>query len=85
MPLSHRKGIKAKAAAIETRRRADAKENGIILERPSLGTKSRAARRERGVGRPAVGKFAGGTLKLNRKDLQAIQGPKSTGKRKRGR
>ena len=85
MPLSHRKGIKAKAVATEVRRRIDAKENGIILERPTPSSKSRPVRRERGVGAPTIGKFSGGTLKLSRKDLQSIHGPRSSTRRKRGR
>jgi len=32
MPMSHRKGITAKAAQKEAQRRKEAKENGIILE-----------------------------------------------------
>ena len=86
MPLSHRKGIQAKALAIESRRRREAKDNGIILERPAGGTESKFRRRERGVGGPAIGKFTGGTLKLSRKDLQDLRGPPArSGRGKRGK
>ncbi|KAF3482437.1 uncharacterized protein GIQ15_05196 [Arthroderma uncinatum] len=81
MPMSHRKGISAKATQKEETRRREAQENGIILERPSLAkSKPAVKRRERGVGGPSVGKFVGGTLKLSRRDVMAIQGPK-TGRR----
>ena len=35
MPVSHRRGMEAKAKEREERRRQEAKENGIILERPN--------------------------------------------------
>lgn len=73
MPLSHRKGIVAKATSREAMRRKEAKENGIILEKPSGKARS-TTRRERGVDAPAVGKFRGGTLKLSKKDVLDIQG-----------
>ncbi|EFR00700.1 hypothetical protein MGYG_03705 [Nannizzia gypsea CBS 118893] len=85
MPMSHRKGISAKATQKEDRRRREAQENGIILERPSLAkSKPAAKKRERGIGGPSVGKFVGGTLKLSRRDVMAIQGPKSSKKGGRG-
>ncbi|KAI5301571.1 hypothetical protein KEM55_001641, partial [Ascosphaera atra] len=58
MPMSHRKGIITKSAQKEEIRRREAKENGIILEKP-IKQKSKNTRRERGIGGPAVGKFAG--------------------------
>ncbi|KAJ5833327.1 hypothetical protein N7474_001638 [Penicillium riverlandense] len=77
MPSSHRRGIKAKAATKEEKRRREAKENGIILEKPAPKvSKSSSGRRERGVGGPTIGKFAGGTLNLGKRDLAAMQGPK---------
>lgn len=79
MPSSHRRGIKAKATSKEERRRREARENGIILEKPAFKPKNNSdKRRERGVGGPSVGKFAGGTLKLNKRDLSAIQGTQRT-------
>lgn len=38
MPMSHRKGMNAAAAGRENKRRREARENGIILERPSGNT-----------------------------------------------
>jgi len=73
MPMAHRKGITAKSSEREAKRRQEAKENGIILERERRERKTSAGKRERGVGGPAVGKFSGGTLKLSKRDLTDIK------------
>ncbi|KAL5362749.1 hypothetical protein BJX96DRAFT_166905 [Aspergillus floccosus] len=86
MPSSHRRGINAKAEKREEKRRLEAKENGIILEKPTPKSKTSAGRRERGVGGPTIGKFSGGTLNLSKRDLSAVQKPRRSGKGKtRGR
>lgn len=91
MPKSHREGIQNKIIKTEANRRREARENGIILEKPVFKQqKSSGKRRERGIGAPAVGKFSGGTLKLSRHDLASIQGPSRRGSKggkgsKRGR
>lgn len=83
MPATHRRGIKAKGMQKEEKRRREARENGIILEKPAPKSKSsNSGRRERGVGGPSVGKFAGGTLNLSKRDLAAVQGPKRPAKGK---
>ncbi|KAI6091948.1 hypothetical protein F4821DRAFT_225912 [Hypoxylon rubiginosum] len=83
MPMAHRKGINAAAEARESKRRREARENGIVLERPSGGAATKAGgkaggmRRSRGggeVGAPAVGRLQNGMLKLSRKDIAEIQG-----------
>ncbi|PGH15775.1 hypothetical protein AJ79_02155 [Helicocarpus griseus UAMH5409] len=80
MPMSHRKGISSKASKREETRRREAKENGIILEKPAAKKKKGGAeRRERGIGGPSVGKFAGGTLRLSKKDVSEIQGSRGRG------
>lgn len=87
MPMSHRKGIAASKAQREDQRRREAKENGIILEKITNGPSGQrrpAARRDRGVDAPGIGKFSGGTLKLSRTDLAGLQGPAKRGG-KRGR
>lgn len=81
MPRSHRVGITKKADQKEARRRREAKENGVILEKASSKS-SKNVRRQRGVDVPGVGKFSGGTLKLSRKDVASIQGPPSGTSRK---
>ncbi|OQE40318.1 hypothetical protein PENCOP_c006G05973 [Penicillium coprophilum] len=74
MPTAHRRGIKAKAESKEERRRQEAKENGIILEKPNKVKKSsNNGRRERGVSGASVGKFSGGTLNLNKDDIARVQ------------
>lgn len=75
MPMSHRKGIVKKARNKEEKRRKEAKEAGIVLERKKDVRKERE-RRERGVGGPAVGKFTGGMLILSKKDVASIHGRK---------
>ncbi|KAE8355526.1 hypothetical protein BDV28DRAFT_38989 [Aspergillus coremiiformis] len=82
MPSSHRRGIKAKAEKKDDKRRREARENGIILEKPTPKSKPSVGRRERGVGGPSIGKFAGGSLNLSKRDLSAIQGPGRSGKGK---
>lgn len=85
MPLSHRKGISSKASEREQRRRREATENGVVLEK-AKATIASAKRRERSVGGPTVGKFKGGTLKLSSRDVKSIEGPKWSGSgRRRGR
>jgi Domain of unknown function (DUF4602) len=78
MPLSHHRGIIAKADQREASRRREAKENGIILEQEIKERSAKKARRERGVGAPTIGRFKDGTLKLNRRDISEIQGPQSS-------
>ncbi|KAJ6021415.1 hypothetical protein N7540_006919 [Penicillium herquei] len=87
MPSSHRKGIKAKAASKESKRRLEAKENGIILERPSKVTKSSSGsgKRDRGIGGSSIGKFSGGTLNLSKQDLHSMKSaPSRSGRGGRG-
>ncbi|KAH8702575.1 hypothetical protein BGW36DRAFT_356688 [Talaromyces proteolyticus] len=88
MPKSQRIGIQAKAAKREDIRRRDARENGVILAKPTVSKpKGIVKKRDRGVGAPAVGKFSGGTLRLSNRDLTSIRGPSSKGLKgtKRGR
>jgi hypothetical protein len=90
MPMSHRKGIISKQTEREEKRRREARENGIILETVKGGIKGqKAVRRDRGIGGPVVGKFSGGTLRLSKKDIFDIEGPRkkftSKGGRGRGR
>ena len=86
MPASHRRGIIARAQEKEAKRRREASENGIVLEKERRGKKGMVGggekkMRERSVGGPAVGKFAGGTLTLSKSDIRDIQGPMRGGKK----
>lgn len=80
MPLAQRKGILAKAADREGSRRQTAQENGIILEKAVKGKRKDDSRRQRSIGAPSVGKFQGGMLKLSKKDVAEIEGPKKSSK-----
>ncbi|KAG9692270.1 hypothetical protein KCU95_g7383, partial [Aureobasidium melanogenum] len=91
MPRHHRVGIQKKKENKEIERRREAKENGIILERVRKeGTDGKGGgfgggnKRERGIGNPSVGRFSGGTLKLSKRDVAGITGPKSSGRGGKG-
>ncbi|PSN71118.1 hypothetical protein BS50DRAFT_546236 [Corynespora cassiicola Philippines] len=82
MPKSQREAMTAKARALEERRRTEARENGIVLERESkVAARKGPAQRERGVGGPGVGKFRGGTLTLSKGDVASITGGGGGGRR----
>ncbi|KAL2854707.1 hypothetical protein BJX68DRAFT_264608 [Aspergillus pseudodeflectus] len=85
MPSSMRKGIKAKATSKEDKRRREARENGIVLEKPAPKTNVSSGRRERGVGGPSIGKFAGGTLNLSQRDIAQVQSARRGRGKGRGR
>ncbi len=79
MPLAHRKGITAKVVGREGKRRQEAAESGIVLEKAKFATKF-SKPREKAIAGPMVGKFKGGTLSLGKQDLRTIQGPKQRGR-----
>lgn len=83
MPMAQRKGMTAKAIEKDETRRKEAQENGVILEKAVKTRKVGSARRDRALGVPAVGKFRGGMLKLSKKDVTEIEGPKKTMTRRR--
>jgi hypothetical protein len=91
MPMGMRKGINAAVAGKEAKRRREAKENGIVLEREEkkdAGGRS-GGRREGDVDAPAVGRLRGAQLTLSKRDIMSIQGPPTGGggknKKSRGR
>ena len=81
--MSHRKGIIAKATEREERRRREAKENGIILEKAKKVKKANMDKRERSIDGPGVGMFKKGMLRLNKRDVTEIEGPKGLGGKSR--
>ncbi|KAL8657150.1 MAG: hypothetical protein Q9226_002209 [Calogaya cf. arnoldii] len=81
MPLAQRKGIAAKATEREEKRRREAKESGIILEK-AVKPKIKEGKRERGIGAPSVGKFSRGMLTLSKRDVNMIVGPAKKSKRR---
>lgn len=85
MPMSHRQGMIAKAEKREEKRRREARENGIVLEKQARKvTPDKNKKRVRGIGGPSIGKFKGGTLKLSEKDIASIEGPKRRGGKGKG-
>ncbi|ENH64385.1 hypothetical protein FOC1_g10013655 [Fusarium oxysporum f. sp. cubense race 1] len=85
MPMNMRKGIVAAADAREAKRRREAKENGVILERETGKKKGRRDRgRDVAVDRPGVGRLKGAELRLSDKDIKSIEGGRDTfGRRSR--
>ena len=83
MPLAQRKGIAAKATEREELRRREAQENGIILEKKAKSRKKAHNVKQRSIDAPSVGKFQGGMLRLNKKDVAEIEGPKKIAGRKK--
>jgi Domain of unknown function (DUF4602) len=77
MPMNRRKGIVKKREDREEKRRKEAKEAGIVLEK-EMRKKKFTGNRERAVGGPSVGKFRRGLLKLSKKDILEVQGRKGT-------
>lgn len=83
MPMAVRKGIQGAKAAREEKRRREAKENGIILERETpgeggLGTGGKKARKKGGrsdlpVDMPGMGRMKGGELRLSKRDVRAVE------------
>ncbi|RKF56685.1 hypothetical protein OnM2_079031 [Erysiphe neolycopersici] len=77
MPMAHRKGIIEKKRGIELKRRKNALENGIILEKVAMGNKKITRKRHgNAIGDPSVGRLSRGILQLSRKDIKNIQGPR---------
>lgn len=91
MPMGMRKGISAAKGAKEEKRRREARENGIILEREdkgkSGGGKKSKRRGDLAVDMPGMGVFKGGELKLSKREVKAVEmeGMDYGGKRRRRR
>ncbi|KAK1751713.1 hypothetical protein QBC47DRAFT_390816 [Echria macrotheca] len=80
MPMAMRKGIIRAAETREEKRRREARENGIVLERPSgkgaAGRgrkKSGRSRLEGRVDMPSVGKMRGAELRISAREIRAIE------------
>ncbi|KAM0436833.1 hypothetical protein ACHAPT_002546 [Fusarium lateritium] len=74
MPMNMRKGIVAAAGAREAKRRREAKENGVILERETGKKGRRERKRDLGVDHPGVGRLKGAELRLSDRDIRSIEG-----------
>ncbi|KAH6611022.1 hypothetical protein Trco_001042 [Trichoderma cornu-damae] len=85
MPMHMRKGINAAAVERETKRRSEAKESGIVLEREA-GKKRRRDRKSGGGGfGPAVGRLKGAELRISERDVKKIEGARDTFGRRGGK
>lgn len=85
--MNMRKGIVAAAASREAKRRKQAKENGVILEREvkTDGKKKKGNRsRDTGFDMPGMGKFRGAELRLNDREVKGIEGSRDVFGRKGG-
>ncbi|KAL5092590.1 hypothetical protein Trisim1_001142 [Trichoderma cf. simile WF8] len=87
MPMHMRKGINAAAVEREAKRRREAKETGVILERET-GKKKKRDRRGGGGGGgfgPAVGRLKGAELRISERDVKKIEGARDTFGRRGGK
>jgi hypothetical protein len=86
MPMAQRKHEILKAKITEEKRRAEAKEAGIVLEKPTVSRQVPVFRKKkREVGMPSVGRFSGATLNVSKRDVERINGPPDRKKGKGGR
>ncbi|KND94924.1 hypothetical protein TOPH_00599 [Tolypocladium ophioglossoides CBS 100239] len=73
MPMHMRKGMAAAAGAREAKRRREARENGVILERETGKKKRRNRGRDAAVDRPGVGRLKGAELRISERDVKSIE------------
>lgn len=79
MPMAMRKGITGAKASREEKRRREAKENGIILERETPGeaggkkARRKQQRSDLPVDMPGMGRMKGGELRLSKRDVRAVE------------
>jgi len=83
MGMIMKKGVEGKKVKKEKKRRREAKEAGVVLEKE---VKTEKVRRKRGrnVGMPTVGKWKGGALVLSKRDVGEITGEREKGGSGRG-
>ncbi|TWU73688.1 hypothetical protein ED733_004717 [Metarhizium rileyi] len=81
MPMHMRKGMAAASDAREAKRRREAKENGVILEKET-GKKRRERGRRGEVDRPGVGRLKGAELRISERDVKRIEGTRDVFGRK---
>lgn len=80
MPMNMRKGIVAAKTTRESKRRREAKENGVILEREAPVNKGRKKQKgmDPAVDRPGVGRLRGAQLRVSERDVKMIEGTRDT-------
>ncbi|CAZ84767.1 unnamed protein product [Tuber melanosporum] len=79
VPMAIRKGIAAAREERELKRRKNAKEAGIVLERDTTRKKISKKRQDRGGFGPSIGRFKGGALVLSKRDVMDIEGRSGSG------
>ena len=93
MPMNMRKGINKAAETYEQKRRREAKENGIVLERASGkgkgksgggggGGKKRSG--DRPVDMPGIGKMRGAQLTISAREIRSMENSGPAGRGGRG-
>lgn len=86
--MSMRKGIQSAKKSREERRRREAWENGIVLERKGGGAGTVDKKRKRGgatVDMPGIGRMRGAELSLSERDIQSLESSGGGSKGSRGR
>lgn len=90
VPMKLRQKTIARAEEKEAKRRQEARENGIILEREKTKghSGSKAKKRRKGgdiaVDRPGVGRLRGAELRISERDVRQIENTRDTfGRRRR--
>ena len=78
VPMAIRKGIAAAREVRELKRRKNAKEAGIVLEKDTTKKISKK-RKDRGGFGPSVGRFKGSALVLSKRDVMDIEGRSGPG------
>lgn len=75
MPMGMRKGITTAKQERESKRRREAKENGIILETAQKkgGRRKPKGRGDVAVDMPGMGKFRNGELRLSSREVKAVE------------
>lgn len=75
MPMGMRKGISAVREAKEERRRREARENGIVLEKAAAQGAGKKGKRPKGVAvdMPGMGRFKDGELRLSKSEVRAVE------------
>lgn len=82
--MNMRKGMVAARVEGERKRRSEAKENGVVLEREkSDGGVKKAKKKDYGVDRPGIGRMKGAQLKISDRDVKSIENTRDTFGRKR--
>ncbi|KAK3494756.1 uncharacterized protein B0T23DRAFT_315277 [Neurospora hispaniola] len=87
MPMNMRKGIKKASETYEQKRRREARENGIILEKASGKGKGNVKKRsggDRPVDMPGIGKMRGAQLTISSREIRSMENSGPVGRGARG-